>query len=105
MVNVASELPKAAISPPLATRVATASDKGTMRTSRSRRVITATARERLPPNRSWSFSRIGHVVTTIVVAQRAATRKGTRIQNVATMSVPMKSTASVARVTSIDFLP
>ena len=105
MVNAASDLLKSAMSPTLSTMVETASDKGTMMTSRSRTVITVTASQRLPRRRAWSPSRAGHVVTTIMVAQRMATRKGRRIQKLAAMSVPIKSTASVVRVTSIDLPP
>jgi hypothetical protein len=42
---------------------------------------------------------------TIMVAQRMEIRKGRSIQKHATMSIPMKSTASVARVTSIELPP
>jgi hypothetical protein len=38
---------------------------------------------------------------TIVVAQRMAVRKGMRIQKVAAMSMPMKSTRSIVRVRSV----
>jgi len=43
---------------------------------------------------------IGHVVTTIMVAQTSAVRNGCSIQKLAAVRMPMKSTARVVRAMS-----
>ncbi len=68
--------------------------------SRIAAVITATAKPLRPENRASSLSRIGHVATTIIVAQTIEVMKGRSIQMLAVIRMPMNTTASVVRVTS-----
>src|ERR1044072_5361461 len=70
---------------------------GTINTQSKSSVITASAKERLPHNQSWIFVIIGHVATTMVVAQTSAPRNGKRIQIEAPMRLTIKSTASTLR--------
>jgi hypothetical protein len=77
-----------------------ASVSGMTRTRSNITVITVTARLRLFQSQAWSFSRIGHVATTMMVAQIKEVRKGLKTQKLAAISEPMNRTASVIRVTS-----
>ena len=84
---------------------------GTIRSASSPAVMIATAAPRFPPSMDCRRSRIGQVATTMMTAQTKDGRNGFRIQKLAAMSKPMKSTASVVRVRSragrgvvIDFL-
>ena len=54
----------------------------------------------MPQSRFCTPSISGQVVTTIVVAQTSAVRKGRRIQKLTVMRMPMNSTASVVRTIS-----
>ena len=65
-------------------------------------VITITARTRRPPRRLCTARIMGHVATTIMVAQISAGRNGRSTQNVAAISPPSVTTASRIRVTSHD---
>src|SRR5512137_2777658 len=62
--------------------------------------ITATAGVRRPPHALSTRSIIGHVATTIIVAQMKAARNGARIYSEPPISPPMNSTDSVIRPSS-----
>ena len=74
---------------------------GSTNTSSIASVITATASERRPQSARSTLSISGHVATTTIVAQITGARNGRRIHSEAMISTPMKSTASVVRVTSL----
>ena len=91
---------QATISPDRSIILTTARVKGMMSISSSATVITVTASARFPLSRFCTPSMSGHVVTTIMVAQTSAVRKGRSIQKLAVMRMPMKSTARVVRAMS-----
>ena len=100
MVNALRDLIQPAILSALSMMVNTARENGMTRTKRSMTVITVTARNRLCQSHACSFSRSGHVATTMMVAQMREVRKGFMIQKLAVISAPMNRTASVMRVMS-----
>ena len=73
---------------------------GTTNTSSRTKVITTTARLRLPHRRPWMRSIKGHVATTTVAAQMLGPRKGRSTHSAVPMSKPRHSTAKVVRVKS-----
>ena len=79
-----------------------ASENGTMKASRTTRVMSATARDRRPPVIRCTHNNSGQVATTIVVAQISAPRNGRSVQKLPASRSPMKSTRSMIRVTSTD---
>ena len=88
------------IRPDCSRMVDIARKSGTIRTSSSATVITATAAPRRPPRRAWRPSMRGQVETTIIVAQSSDPRNGSSTQRLPTMSRQMPMTDRVMRVRS-----
>ena len=88
------------IRPDCSRMVDIARKSGTIRTSSSATVITATAAPRRPPRRAWRPSMRGQVETTIIVAQSSDPRNGSSTQRLPTMSRQMPRTDRVMRVRS-----
>src|SRR5262249_15188477 len=63
-------------------------------------VMMTTARLRLPQSRACTARKVGHVETTIIVAQIPASRNGRSTQKLASASPPMVSTPRTTRVRS-----
>lgn len=61
-----------------------------------------TAPQRLPPSRACRPTMIGHVATTIIVAQTVAPTNGNNTHRLAVIIKPMNTTPSVMRVMSRD---
>ncbi len=99
-VNVEIDLTRSAISPAWPIIVRTASDRGMRTVSRIANVMMVTASPRLPLSFASSLTIAGQVAITINDAQTMETRKGSRIQKLAAISIPMKMTARVVWVTS-----
>jgi len=97
---VESDLVQPTISSERSTIVTIENQSGTTSTMSSVNVINVTARDRLPHNRACTLSMSGQVEITIMVAQTRAVTKGCRIQKLAAMRMPMKSSANAERVRS-----
>jgi predicted cation transporter len=98
--NVLMDFVQSVILSALSMMAEIANVRGMTRNSSSIMVIAATARPRFCQNQPCSFSNIGHVATTIMVAQIKELRNGLKIQKLAAISAPMNSTERVTRVIS-----
>ena len=97
IVADARSFDQSTISSAWSTIVATASVSGTTSTSSIADVITVTASQRRPPSRAWTASIMGHVATTIIVAQIPAAMNGHTTHRLAAITSPMARTESVMR--------
>jgi hypothetical protein len=75
--------------------------QGTMNVSSTASVMIVTAIERRPPTSRSSRSSTGHVAMTIVVAHINSLRNGRRVHRLPANNVPITSTSSTTRVTSL----
>src|SRR6185369_10876676 len=100
ILTVDNDLNQPTISSDRSRMVMTAKQIGMIKTSRSSRVITSTASQRLSQSRVCSFRKNGQVAMTIMAAHNNAERNGLITQKHAAMSIAMNSTANVVRVRS-----
>jgi hypothetical protein len=77
--------------------------KGAMKISSMKVVITAVASDRRPPSRRCTRKSSGQVATTIAVAQTSEATKGRIVHRLAARSTPMIRTMRVMRVMSGEF--